>query len=645
MKSPHVGMLMLAGIVLPCLLFVDLSIASENNEYDVAKIPPALAKDADAVIRAKIVRFEIKNRKRSKETVKRAVTIFNKEGRSHGKIFLDYNKFLEIDQLEGKIFNAQGEMIRELEDKDIDDLSTRSGYEFFDDDKEKRAELYYNEYPYTVEYSYVISYAGSLHWPVWQSQSTRDPVEYSKFEVVSALEDSLRYWCSSDTLKPSITIEGDQRILVWEAKNLPKLSRDVASDDVEDYATIVRIAPCLFEFGGYTGDMRTWKDFGIWDYSLLQGRDKIPASAVNDIHSLLLPSDNVRMKIKKLYRYMQDRTRYVSIQLGIGGWQPLDATFVHENGYGDCKALSNYMVALLKEAGITAYSTDILAGSFRLPFIEEFPSAHFNHVIVCVPQEQDTIWLECTDSSSPFGHLGSFTENRGALMITPEGGIVVHTPPTSAQQNIQKRIASVSLSARGQAEVTTTLQNSNDRQDILSAAFHDTSPQDQERWIQRNIGIQNVSLKNFSIDGIQDHSLRLTLIMNLTLPRFASASGDRIFFMPNLMERQTYIPPDVGHRLSPIRYSFPYMDIDSISYSLPKEYTIESSPAKTDLQSSFGEFHSQTIVRGDTAILYIRSQEIRTYSIPAQNYAEYKKFLSDIVKADKAQVVLVRKNR
>lgn len=342
---------------------------------------------------------------------------------------------------------------------------------------------------------------------------------------------------------------------------------------------------------------------------------------------------------------MQDRTRYVSIQLGIGGWQPLDATFVHENGYGDCKALSNYMVALLKEAGITAYSTDILAGSFRLPFIEEFPSAHFNHVIVCVPQEQDTIWLECTDSSSPFGHLGSFTENRGALMITPEGGIVVHTPPTSAQQNIQKRIASVSLSARGQAEVTTTLQNSNDRQDILSAAFHDTSPQDQERWIQRNIGIQNVSLKNFSIDGIQDHSLRLTLIMNLTLPRFASASGDRIFFMPNLMERQTYIPPDVGHRLSPIRYSFPYMDIDSISYSLPKEYTIESSPAKTDLQSSFGEFHSQTIVRGDTAILYIRSQEIRTYSIPAQNYAEYKKFLSDIVKADKAQVVLVRKNR
>jgi len=82
---------------------------------------------------------------------------------------------------------------------------------------------------------------------------------------------------------------------------------------------------------------------------------------------------------------MQDHTRYISIQLGIGGWQPFDAAFVQEHGYGDCKALSNYMVALLKTAGITAYSVLIRPGDYRYTFNESFPSNQFTHVIVCVP--------------------------------------------------------------------------------------------------------------------------------------------------------------------------------------------------------------------------------------------------------------------
>jgi hypothetical protein len=618
--------------------------SKDEKEYDVKKIPGVLLKDADAVIRTNRTQFEVKNERSAKLLVKYAVTIFKKEKRDYGEFVLWYDKFHEIEEFEGNIYNANGEKIRELESGDIKEYSGTDGISLVIDARARVAELYHDQYPYTIEFTYEYSYNGYLNWPMWLSQGSLDPVEHNRFEISIPTEDSLRIWCNKDTIQPTISIEANKKIYVWESKNLPKLSKDVVGEDMEDVATIVRVAPSLFEIDDYPGDMRTWKKFGKWDYSLIKDRDILPEPAVRDIHSLLLPTDDTKTKIKKLYRYMQDRTRYVSIQLGIGGWQPFEAKQVHERGYGDCKALSNYMVALLKAAGIVAYPFLIRAGNYRLSFISEFPSNQFNHEMVCVPLQNDTVWLECTSQSMPFGHISSQTENRGVLLITPEGGVVVRTPPSTSQQNRQQRQGSVTLTFIGDADADVTITRTGNQQDYVRHAIGEAPPIERERWVMNHLGIPSANLKSFTFSGLETHDLKIDLSLQLALPRFASYSSDRIFFQPNLMERRTSVPPDIAQRLSPIRYDYPYLDIDSISYSLPTGFTTETLPKEVHLTSSFGEFKSKTVAIGDSAIVYERSLEIREYSIPAKKYIEYRTFFADIVKADKAQVVLVRKD-
>jgi transglutaminase-like putative cysteine protease len=618
-------------------------LSDKAREYDVKRIPAALVADADAVVRTDITRFEVKSRSRARLSVKFAVTVFKKEGRQYGKLVLWYDKFEEIEELEGTLYDADGKKVRELGSDEIKDYSGTDGISLAIDWRAHIAELYHDQYPYTVEFVYEYSYDGYLNWPHWWSQGSLDAVELSRFEVLIPEKDSLRYWCNTDTVKPTISTEGSRTLYAWETMNLPKLSKDMVGEDAEDVSTLVRIGPSDFEYGDYRGNLRTWKDFGQWYSDLVKGRDVLPETAVRDVQSLLQPADTMRTRVEKLYHYMQNRTRYVSIQLGIGGWQPFDATFVHDRSYGDCKALSNYMVSLLKEAGITAYPFLIRAGRARYPFINEFPSSQFNHAMVCVPLQNDTVWLECTSQTMPFGHISSQTENRGALLITPAGGVVVHTPATSAGQNMQRRRADVTMKLFGNVEVASVVTRSGDQQDYVRNAVDEATPEERERWVINDLDVPNANLQSFTFEGLDTHSTEISVSTRFAVQRYASTSGDRLFFLPNMMERRTGVPADVARRLSPVRFNFPYLDIDSIRYTLPHGYTPESIPAEVHLAASFGGFRAKTYAIGDTVILYTRTLDIRDYSIPAESYTEYRKFFSDIVKADRAQVVLVKK--
>ena len=198
--------------------------------------------------------------------------------------------------------------------------------------------------------------------------------------------------------------------------------------------------------------MRTWEDYGKFIYSLNSNRTTIGAETVNKLLKLTADCPDTLCKARRVYEYLQQNTRYYFVGFGIGGWQPMSADQVDKFKYSDCKGLSNYTAAMLNAVGVPAYYALIRATASEQNSMQpDFPNPWFNHATLCIPLQNDTVWLECTSQQESFGFLGDFTDNRPALVIFPEGGKIVRTPRYDEQVNTINFNTNVTLLADGNA--------------------------------------------------------------------------------------------------------------------------------------------------------------------------------------------------
>jgi len=627
-----------AGFAL--LLSVVSASAGDAGSYDVALIPAGLRKEAAVVIREHHMRLEVFDRASAEVTRTMAYTVFRPDGRKFGLCRIPYDRFVSVEELDGTLYDQSGREIRTLRSDDVKDESNIAAYSLYEDSRVRTAELYHDQYPYTVEFRCRIKYKGILSFPGWAAQPSDEPVVHTSFEVVVPEQEQLRYWASADSLRPGVTIAKGRRHYLWSASNLAELSEEDMEEDIERRTAVVRIAPREFELDDRPGTMADWKSFGVWAAALFHGKGTLVPKACGEVAAILQGAATEREKAARLYCFMQKRTHYMNVTLGIGGWEPYDAMYVYQRGYGDCKALSNFMVALLAEAGIKGHPALIDAGGDRSVTLENFPSPEFNHVIVCVPYGRDTIWLECTSQDFPFGYLGSFTENRPVLLLTPGGGVLVRTPASNHRDNLLSRKGRVELRGLGDATASMVVRRAGNRSETVRSTMLHGSPEEKERWAAAEMGVSGAKVRTFGVTGVGDQSLQIEETLLVDLPRFASVSGTRIFFQPNLTNRNATAPKERKTRKTPVRFSFPRSDIDTLLYILPRGSVCEALPAPVTMDASFGTFRSSAVALGDSAILYTRRFDVLQNEIPPDKFQEYARFMREVARADRAQAVV-----
>jgi hypothetical protein len=285
----------------------------------------------------------------------------------------------------------------------------------------------------------------------------------------------------------------------------------------------------------------------------------------------------------------------------------------------------------------------IKAGEYESDIDTSFPSSQFNHVIVAVPNKSDTLWLECTSQTNPFGYLGDFTGSRHALMITDKGGRIVRTPSYTSDDNTQSRTADVfvELTGNAKAKVKTTycgLQYQNGELNQIINHQYD----EQKKWLQKNVKIPAFDVVQFTMVNNKKVIPSAIVSTELNLSRFATVSGKRIFLTPNLMNKSSYIPEKLEARKSKIVLRIPFTDLDTVQYHLPEGIYPEFLPETIKVNSQFGEYEaSYTVDQGQ--LLYIRKLKMNKGEFPPESYKEFTDFYKSINKADNTKIVFMSK--
>ncbi|WPU94646.1 DUF3857 domain-containing protein [Mucilaginibacter sabulilitoris] len=612
--------------------------------YIASAIPDSLKEDANVVVRYEARETTIKDAGKQITKEHSIVTILNDKGDDDAILALPYNrKYDSYTNIELNIYNASGTLIKKYRKSDMYDGSASNDETIVTDDRYLAIKHTIAAYPTTVEIIFEENESSFISLNSWYVQDKMEQAvqnEYCKISVNPAV--GFRFKATNTKLKPEKGNSEGFDTYTWSVKNLKAIKKEenVMSWNIQSK---ISFATDLFNCYGYPGTFNNWQAFGNWIKSLNDDVCTLTPERIAEVKKMTDTIKTDKEKARFLYNYMQKSMRYVSIQLGIGGYKPFPATFVDQKKYGDCKALSNYMRALLSAVNIPSNYAIIKAGYNEEPADFAFPNNTFNHAILCIPFKNDTTWLECTSNTTAFGKLGPFTENRNALLITDEGGKLVNTPKSSPADNQFNSYVHLILDADGGAKAQIKVSSNGQYRSMFVDRLPNYKTDEQKEYLIKELHIKQPSLFEYTPAADKDGFKDVTIDMQYD--KFCDiATGDKQFYRPQAFMLWSGTLPAEEKRRSNYYFNSPMLKTCVTTIDLPAGFEVEALPTDQSLKFSYGTYEVK--YKYDAAknqVISTAKFNLTNQVIPAAKYTEMQVYMDAVAKAQNKKLVIHRK--
>jgi len=613
-----------------------------KDAYIAAAIPDSLKEDANSVVRYSMEEYNVKGPGKAVVNVHTIITVLNEKADGEGLVKLGYNKkFNSISSFEMRVYDAKGELIKKYHKSDMYDGAESMEETLVNDYRFLAIRHSFASYPQTIEISFEKDINSIINIGAWGIQESEQSVQESYCTVSISSDAGFRYKNKNTLVKPEKTTSGNTDHYLWHASNL-KAFKDEEHSMSWRVLPEVRFTANKFEYYGYPGDFSSWQSFGKWQQALNADVGSLSPQRIAEIKKMTDTIKTEKSKAMFLYKYLQNNMRYVNILLGIGGLKPLPATFVDEKKYGDCKALSNYMRAMLQPVNINSYYAIVNAGENAEPEDYSFPYDVTNHIILCIPFKNDTTWLECTSNKTQFGKLGSFTENRNALLITEDGGRLVNTPKSRAVDNTFAADEHIMLQPDGSAKTHIKIRSTGEYR-LMHLESEAIKTDDQKQFWQQELQVKQPSAFNF--EPGKDISGEKQVDLDMEYDKFCDVlAGDKQFYRLSTFKLWANTIPVTEKRKADFYWEWPRVKSCTTTIDLPQGFEVESLPANASLKFSYGNYDVSYVYNKDkNQVVSTAKFVLNSQMIPAAKYTEMQQYMDAVNKAQNRKLVIHKK--
>ena len=623
------------------LLFSTFLISSFSfaQNYAIDQIPADLIKDAYAVVRKNDEKVELLKVDELKYTEDVVVTVLSKAGDNYVGAQANYDPNTKIDLFEATLYDVNGKEIKKFKTKDFGDQSYVSGGQMYTDDRVKYLNYTPTNYPYTIHYKIVTTNKNTLWIPRWSPiHSANLSIEKSTYQFVNKTSSTIRL--KEDNFKGyDISKTGDNNNLSY---SLNKISAFNVEDQMVGGQKIFPraiLASNQINIDGVKGNFDNWNDYGKWTFdNLIRTKLDFTPAQKTLFQNMVKDAKSDEEKVQILYKHLQNKVRYIGVQLGIGGLSPFPNSYVESKSYGDCKALSNYMIGMLDAVNIKSYHTILFAGD-PIDIDEQMMYQQGNHMIVYVPLNGKDIWLEATSQTAPYNYLGDFAGNRKVLIVDEKGGKIIPSQQFKTEDNQLFVNGNATLLADGTlnfsfSEISKGLIYEN------FAKFNQLSEKDLDVRLKNRFSyLQGISFKKKEFNNDWNNAI-FTSNFDFLAPNYAKTQGNNIILNIIPINREETSIKKMKDRKFDFNIETGYVDEVSYTLTLPSGYKLPQKFDAITVKSAFGEYQLEINPKENNAfeIKRIYKQFAGTFS--KEKYNEYVEFRRQIAGYDNTKLLL-----
>ncbi|RXR22217.1 DUF3857 domain-containing protein [Flavobacterium stagni] len=625
------------------MLFVAVqTLYAQNNTYSTLAISDNLKETANSVVREQEILVEIVSQKSYIIKKREVLTVLNVKGLNNLDANEHYSSSEKINAISAVVYNALGKELKKIKTSDFKDQSVADGYSILTDDRVLYLDYTPTEYPFTIVFESEVKSNNTAFLPVWSPiNDFYESVQKSKITYLYPTDLQLNFKefnFEGLTLQKNLT----PGKLELQIENLNAIKPEDYTPSKSKILPMVRFALDKFNLVGVYGDAKTWKDHGIWVYNtLLKETDELPEETVAKMKDLVKGAKTDLEKAQRIYQYVQNKTRYVSIQLGVGGWKPMLAKDVDKLGYGDCKALTNYTRSLLNAVGVESFYTVIFAGREKADISEDFVAMQGNHVILALPNDKKYTFLECTSQDNPFGFQSDFTDDRLALVVKPQGGELIRTNNYNEKLSSQLISGAVKLNEDGTMSADFIRKSTGTQYSAKNHIQQQSKQEIVEDYKEEFSWLTNLSVEKYKHNDDKE-KVEFTEELFFTATDYIRNNGGYLTFLVNPLNQLTSIPQRYRNRKFPLEISRGFYDEENYTIELPQGLKCEAIPEPVKVEDKFGTYTLTIKEISSNKLNVSRSLLVKKGTFDKSEYENFRKFREQIARYDGTKLLLIK---